>query len=133
MRYWLAKSESSTYSWQQLRADGETVWDGVRNAQARKYLSAMKKGDRVLFYHSGKDKMVVGIARVTRGPYPDPSDPNWVAVDLAPLSEFKRPVPLAAIKAEPSLRTIALVRQSRLSVMELGADEFHAIVALAGN
>ncbi len=135
MRYWLAKSEPSTYSWERFVADGHTVWDGVRNAQARNHLAAMKKGDRVLFYHSGDGKAVVGVATVVRGAHPDPTtaDPRWLAVELAPLRALKRPVPLSAIKAESSLRSIALVRQSRLSVMELAAEEFAAILALAGS
>ncbi|MBI5503564.1 MAG: EVE domain-containing protein [Deltaproteobacteria bacterium] len=133
MRYWLAKSEPSTYSWERFLADGRTVWDGVRNAQARNHLAAMKKGDRVLFYHSGDGKAVVGIASVVRSAYPDPTsaDPRWLAVDLAPLRVLEHPVTLSAIKAVPSLRSIALVRQSRLSVMQLGADEFAAILAIA--
>jgi len=135
VRHWLAKSEPTTYPWQRLVADGKTVWDGVRNAQARNHLAQMKKGDQVLFYHSGEARAVVGIAKVLRGAYPDPTseDPRWLAVDLAPLAQLKRPVSLREIKAVPSLHSIALVRQSRLSVMALTADEFSAIVELAGS
>ncbi len=133
MRNWLAKSEPSTYSWERLVADGKTVWDGVRNAQARNNLAAMSTGDLVLFYHSGDSKAVVGIAKVVRCAYQDPTttDPRWLAVDLLPVTALKRPVTLSAIKARPSLHTIALVRQSRLSVMELTDDEFRAILAIA--
>lgn len=133
MANWLAKSEPSTYSWSDLVRDGGTRWDGVRNAQARNNLAAMKKGDEVLLYHSGDDKAVMGIARVTKAAYPDPSadDEKWLCVDLEPVRALPRPVPLAAIKAEPSLAGIALIRQSRLSVMPLAAAEARAIVALA--
>ena len=133
MAHWLVKSEPSTYSWQRFLEEGAAVWDGVRNAQARGNLAAMKKGDQVLFYHSGEDRAVVGIAKVTRTAYPDPTseDPRWLAVDLVPVRALKKPVPLASIKADERLARIALVRQSRLSVMPLEADDFGAIVALA--
>lgn len=133
MAHWLVKSEPSTYSWQRFVEEGSAVWDGVRNAQARLNLAAMKKGDEVLFYHSGEDRAVVGIAKVSGTARPDPTsdDPRWLAVDLVPVRPLPRPVTLADVKATPSLKDIALVRQSRLSVMPLGATEFRAIVALA--
>lgn len=133
MAYWLAKTEPSTYSWQHLAKDKKTRWDGVRNAQARNNLAAMKKGDEVLIYHSGDDRAAVGIATVTKAAYPDPTadDPRWLCVDLAAGKALASPVPLARIKAEPSLAGIALIRQSRLSVMPLSAAEFRAIVTLA--
>jgi len=114
--------------------DGGTRWDGVRNALARNHLAALKKGDLVLVYHSGDDKAVVGIAKVTRAAYPDPSadDPRWLAVDLAPVRRLAEPVPLATIKKDAKLAAIDLVRQSRLSVMPLGAAAFERILSHAG-
>lgn len=130
--FWLAKSEPGSYSWDDLEADGATYWDGVRNPQARNNLQAMKKGDLVLFYHSVKDPAVVGIARVTRTAYPDPTtdDPRWVVVDIEPTRKLTSPVSLAAIKAEPQLQEMALVRQSRLSVMPVDKTELERILAL---
>jgi predicted RNA-binding protein with PUA-like domain len=129
---WLVKSEPGTYSWDQLVKDGSTRWDGVRNPQARNNLAAMQKGDRVLFYHSGDGKAVVGIARVTRTAYPDPTagDGGWLAVDLAPEGPLARPVALADIKAEASLAQIPLVTQSRLSVQPVPKPAFDRILAL---
>lgn len=133
MAHWIAKTEPSTYSWQRLVAEKKAVWDGVRNAQARNNLAAMKKGDEVLIYHSGDDRAVVGIAKVTRAAYPDPTadDPKWVAVDLAPVRALPSPVTLATIKATPALKDIALVKQGRLSVTPLSAEAYRVIVALA--
>ena len=130
--FWLVKSEPSTYSWERFVAEKGTFWSGVRNPMARNNLAAMKKGDAVLFYHSGEGKQVVGIARVTRESYPDPTvdDPKWLVVDLAPVKPLAQPVTLAAIKAEKSLAQIALVRMSRLSVMPLTKDAFEKILAL---
>lgn len=132
MKYWLVKQEPTAYSWDQFVADGGTYWDGVRNYQARNNLQAMKKGDEVLFYHSVGDKAVVGTARVTREAYQDPTtdDERWVVVDLEPIEALDRPVTLADIKAKPKLADIALVRQSRLSVMPLKAAEYRAIVKM---
>jgi predicted RNA-binding protein with PUA-like domain len=126
------KSEPSTYSWDQLVAERGTFWSGVRNPMARGHLAAMKKGDTVLFYHSGERKEVVGVARVTKESYPDPTadDAKWLAVDLAPLKPLAQPVTLAAIKAEKSLAEIALVRLSRLSVMPLPKPAFEKILAM---
>jgi len=130
--YWLVKSEPATYSWQRFCDEGLGVWDGVRNYQARNNLREMQPGDLVLFYHSVSEKCVMGIARVVREHYPDPTtdDTRWVAVDMVPDAAFSRPVDLARIKADPRLENIALVRQGRLSVMPLKPEEFDAIVEL---
>lgn len=128
---WLVKTEPSTYSWADLVRDGATRWDGVRNALARIHLAAMKKGDQTLVYHSGDERTVMGIARVTRAAYPDPTadDPRWLAVDLEPLRALAKPVPLATIKADAKLAQLALVRQSRLSVMPVDTEAFARILA----
>jgi predicted RNA-binding protein with PUA-like domain len=133
-RYWLAKSEPSTYSWDDLVEDGSTCWDGVRNAEARNHLRAMRKEDRVLFYHSQRGKQVVGVARVTREAYPDPTtdDERWLVVDLAPVRPLARPVGLAEIKDDPKLAGIPLVKQSRLSVMPLPKQAFDRILRMGG-
>jgi len=133
-QYWLVKQEPTKYSFDQLVADRRTMWDGVRNFQARNNLKAMRTGDRVLFYHSVIGTAVVGVCEVVREAYPDPTakEPQWVAVDLAPLAKLKRPVTLEQIKAEKSLRDIPLLRQSRLSVMPLDKAAFDAIVKLGG-
>jgi predicted RNA-binding protein with PUA-like domain len=135
MNYWLVKSEPSTYSWSDLVRDGRTSWDGVRNYQARNNLAGMRGGDLVLVYHSVGDKEVVGIARVVREAYPDATaeEAAWVAVDLEPVEALPRPVTLAAIKSDSSLRDMPLVRQGRLSVMPLSASEFRKVVALGGS
>jgi len=130
--YWLVKQEPTKYSFEQLVKDGRTVWDGVRNFQARNNLKAMKAGDRVLFYHSVVGTAVVGIAEVVREAYPDPTsaDDRWVVVEIAPVKALRRPVTLEEIKADASLRDIPLIRQSRLSVMPLPREAFERIVAL---
>lgn len=130
--YWLVKSEPGAYSWQQFQKDGGTIWDGVRNYQARNNLKNMKKDDLVLFYHSVSEKQVMGIARVTREYYQDPTtdDDRWVVVEIIPEKDFKKPVSLAEIKTDPRLENIALVKQARLSVMPLKPEEFDAIVEL---
>ncbi len=132
MNYWLVKSEPSEYSWQQFIKDGRTHWDGVRNYQARNNLKDMKVGDLVLFYHSVKAKEVVGIARVVREHYPDPTtdDDRWVVTDMVPVEELAQPVSLDMIKKDPRLENIALVRQARLSVMPLKREAFDAIVEM---
>lgn len=132
--FWLVKQEPSDYSWSDFVADGGTSWTGVRNFAARNNLRRMSKGDEVLFYHSGEEKAVVGIARVTRTAYRDPTatEGDWSALDLVPVKPLPRPVTLAQIKANPQLKNIALVRQSRLSVMPLAAKEFDTIVKMAG-
>jgi predicted RNA-binding protein with PUA-like domain len=132
--YWLVKQEPSDYSWNDFAKDTSTSWTGVRNFAARNNLRRMAKGDEVLFYHSGEDKAVVGIAKVTRIAYRDATakEGDWSAVDLAPIKPLLRPVTLAEIKAKPQLKNIALVRQSRLSVMPLDAKDFQTIVKMAG-
>jgi predicted RNA-binding protein with PUA-like domain len=129
--YWLVKQEPETYSWSDLVSDGGTDWTGVRNYQARNNLREMKTGERVLFYHSGKDKAVVGLAEVAKSAYPDPTadDEQWVAVDLKPIKALKNPVPLAAIRYDKRLSQLPLIRQSQLSVMSLTKDEFDILVA----
>ena len=133
MNYWLVKSEPSEYSYEDLIRDGSTYWDGVRNYAARNNLKNMKVGDQVLFYHSVNEKSVVGISKVVKEYYQDPTtnDERWVVVDLAPEQALKNPVSLAQIKSEPSLAEIALVRQSRLSVMPLEPAAFNKIVAMS--
>ena len=132
--HWLVKSEPDAYAWTDLVRDRSTCWDGVRNAQARNHLRGMAKGDLVLYYHSGDERQVVGVARVTRGHYPDPTtdDDRWVVVDVRPVAALERPVSLAAIKADASLREIPLVRQSRLSVMPLPRKAFDRILRMGG-
>jgi len=132
MNYFLVKSEPFKYSWEQFNKDGRTFWDGVRNYQARNNLKLMKEGDLVLFYHSNEGNHVVGIAKVVREFYQDPTtdDANWVVVDLVPVETLKHPVTLEQIKAEESLKDISLVRQGRLSVMELRATDFDKILEM---
>ena len=130
--YWLVKQEPEAYSWDDFIRDGRTEWTGVRNFQARKNLRAMRNGDQVFFYHSVSDKAVVGIAQVTREAFPDPTatEGDWSAVELKPVKPLKKPVTLERIKAEPKLREIALLRNSRLSVQPLGKAEFDLICGL---
>jgi predicted RNA-binding protein with PUA-like domain len=132
MNYWLVKSEPFKYSWEQFNKDGRTFWDGVRNYQARNNLREMKEGDLVLFYHSNEGKCVVGIAKVVRESYQDPTtdDQNWVVVDLSPVETLKNPVTLEQIKADLRLQNIGLVKQGRLSVMGMKVEEFDRIVEL---
>jgi len=132
MNHWLVKSEPFKYSWEKFNEDGRTFWDGVRNYQARNNLKAMKEGDLVLFYHSNEGKNVVGIAKVVKEFYQDPTtdDTNWVVVDLSPVESLKNPVSLEQIKTEESLQDISLVRQGRLSVMPLKAEEFDKILEM---
>jgi predicted RNA-binding protein with PUA-like domain len=131
--FWLVKQEPSSYSWSDFVAEGKTAWTGVRNYTARNNLRKMKKGDEVLFYHSGEEKAVVGIARVTRPTYPDTTakEGDWSAVDLAPIKSLRQSVTLRQIKNEPRLKQIPLVRQSRLSVMPLGKAEFGEIIKMS--
>lgn len=132
--FWLVKQEPSSYSWSDFVADGETSWTGVRNFAARNNLRKMQKADAVLFYHSGEEKAVVGIAKVVRTAYPDTTakDGDWSTVDLAAVKPLARPVKLRDIKGNSRLKAIPLVRQSRLSVMPLGEPEFQEIVNMAG-
>jgi predicted RNA-binding protein with PUA-like domain len=131
--YWLVKQEPDSYSWSDFVGEGKTAWTGVRNYTARNNLRKMQKGDEVLFYHSGEDKAVVGVARITRPAYLDPTarEGDWSAVDLAPIKSLRRPVTLREIKSNPRLKGIPLVRQSRLSVMSLAESEFREIVMMA--
>jgi predicted RNA-binding protein with PUA-like domain len=126
-QHWLIKSEPSTYSFEQLVADGRTVWDGVRNFEARNNLRAMKEGDLCLFYHSNEGKAVVGIAKVVREAYPDPRDAEWSAVDVAPVRALASPVTLAAMREHPLLSKMAVVRKPRISVTPATPEEFEAI------
>ncbi len=133
MNHWLVKSEPFKYSWEQFVKDGKTFWDGVRNYQARNNLRDMKKGDLVLWYHSNEGMEVVGIAKVAKEAYQDPTteETAWLAVDLKPFKKLKKPVTLEQIKADPRLQNIGLVRQGRLSVQSLKAEEFDAILELS--
>jgi predicted RNA-binding protein with PUA-like domain len=132
-RYWLAKSEPFKYSWDQFVKDRSTYWDGVRNAEARNNLRAMKKDDLLLFYHSNEGKEVVGIAKVTKESYQDPTteDERWLVVDLAPVKPLAQPVTLKDIKADPKLAQIPLVTHSRLSVSSLPKSAFDHILKKA--
>lgn len=132
-QHWLLKSEPSTYSFEQLVSDGHTRWDGVRNFAARNHLRAMKKGDLCLYYHSGDDKAAVGVARVTREAFPDPTakGDDWSAVDVEAVRPLHRPVTLAEMKANPLLSKMAMVRRPRLSVSPVTEEEFAAILELA--
>ena len=134
MAYWLVKSEPSTYSWEKLEKDKRTTWDGVRNYAARIHLKAMKKGDQVLFYHSNEGLDIVGIAKVAREFYQDPTtdDDAWVAVDLEPYKKLKNPVGLAQIKKEKRLANMALVKIGRLSVQPVTDEEWKVLMELAG-
>ena len=132
MQYWLVKQEPEKYPWSQFVKENGTYWDGVRNYQARNNLRAMKKGDHVFFYHSVSEKAVVGVAKVTREAYPDPTAKkgDWSMVDLKPIKSMVEPVTLEQIKAESKLSEVALIKQSRLSVMPLRAPEFRRILQL---
>ncbi len=133
MNYWLVKSEPAAYAWAQFAKDGKTAWTGVRNFAARLNLRAMKKGDLVCFYHSVTDKQIIGLARVTKEFYPDPTatEGDWSCVELAPIKELKQPVPLEAIKSDPALKGMRLLKQSRLSVTPLTPTEFTRLLELA--
>jgi predicted RNA-binding protein with PUA-like domain len=131
--HWLVKQEPKTYSWDRFVKDGGTAWTGVRNFQARNNLRAMRRGDRVLYYHSVTGKAVVGVAAVTRGAYPDPTakSGDWVCVDLKPVKALPQPVSIDQIKKAPDLEGIPLLRQSRLSVMPLTEEEYDMILSIA--
>lgn len=130
--HWLVKSEPNKYSFAQLVADKRTMWEGVRNYEARGSLRAMKEGDLILFYHSNEGKAVVGIARVAREAYPDPTSPeeDWSAIDIEPIAPLKSPVDLEVIRADPALSDIALIKRSRLSVVPVSKEHFDHILAL---
>lgn len=131
MNYWLVKQEPSSYSFDDFQKEGQTDWTGVRNYQARNNLMAMNRGDEVLFYHSGSEKAVVGLAKVSRPAFADPTDEAWLAVELKAGKRLRNPVSLSAIKANAKLANIALVRLSRLSVLPLTEDEYNEIVRMA--
>ena len=134
MAYWLVKSEPSTYSFEQLQKDKQTTWDGVRNYAARIHLKAMKKGDEVFFYHSNEGLDIVGIAKVSKEFFQDPTtdDDAWVAVELKPYKKLKKPVSLETIKKDKRLADMALVRIGRLSVQSVSDKEYDVILELAG-
>lgn len=134
MAHWLMKSEPSAYSWEQLAKDQRTNWNGVRNFQAANNLKAMKPGDRAFFYHSNEGLAIVGIVEIVKPAYPDPGDKSgrFVQVDVVPVTAMKTPVTLAAIKGEPQLKNLALVRQGRLSVSPVGIDEWKIICKMGG-
>ena len=132
MAYWLVKSEPSVYSWEQFEKDGKTVWDGIRNYASRLHLRAMKKGDEVLYYHSNEGLDIVGIAKVIKEAYQDPStDEDWSAVDLKPVKKLKHPISLKQIKTEKRLKDMALLRISRLSVQPVTDAEWAVIMELS--
>lgn len=132
--YWLVKSEPTVYSWQQLVVDGRTQWDGVRNFEARNNLRAMKENDTVFFYHSGDNKEIIGLAKVAKVAYPDPTakGEDWSAVDLVPVKPLPRPISLATLKAEPRLTNMVLIRKPRLSVVPVTREEYDHLLILAG-
>src|SRR5438876_10342260 len=132
-QYWLVKQEPTAYSWSNLVEDGRAAWTGVRNFQARNHLRAMKPGDLVLFYHSVTEKQVVGLARVNKEAYPDPTakEGEWSCVDLLPVKTLKKPVSLETIKADKVLATMPFLRQSRLSVTPLTKGQFERLLRLA--
>lgn len=134
MAYWLVKSEPEKYSWNQLVKDGKTFWDGVRNYAARLHLIAMKKGDQVLYYHSNEGLEIVGIAKVVKENYPDPTadEGNWVVVDLAPVKKMKKPVSLQQMKADKRLAEMKLIKIGRLSVSPVTESEWKAVMELGG-
>ena len=134
MAYWLLKSEPFKYSWDQFVLDKKTHWDGVRNYLARNYLKAMKKGDKIFFYHSNEGLEIVGIAKVVKEYYQDPTTPMpaWVVVDVSPVKKIKKPVTLAQIKGEKDLQEMALIKSMRLSVQPVREEEWNKILAMAG-
>lgn len=133
MNYWLMKSEPDVFSYDDLVKKGSEHWDGVRNYTARNNLRAMKKGDKAFFYHSNIDKAVVGIVTIVKEAYQDPTtdEPAWVCVDVAPKEKLKNPVTLAAIKANPNLAEMKIIKQSRLSVIDISKDEFDEILRMS--
>src|SRR5690242_3840550 len=132
MQYWLVKQEPEAYSWSAFVKDGRTAWTGVRNFQARNNLRAMSKGDLVLYYHSVSGKQIMGIARVAKEAYPDPTakEGDWSCVDLVPARPLALPVALDTIKSDPNLKNLPLVKQGRLSVMPIPAEQFKRILQL---
>lgn len=131
MNYWLLKTEPETYSWDDLIRDKKTVWDGVKNFQARKNMKAMKKGDLIFVYHTGTEKSAIGIAKVTKEAYPDPKDKAWTVIEITPGKKLKRPVSLAEVKADKKLANMVLVRNARLSVQPVREEEAHRVIELS--
>ena len=131
MNYWLMKTEPSTYSWDDLVRDKKTIWDGVRNYAARIHLKTMQKGDLVLIYHSMDDKAVVGTGKIMKEGFPDPKDNEWTVVELSPGKKLKKPVTLAMVKGDKRLANMVLVKNSRLSVQPVKAEEFDMILAMS--
>lgn len=132
MAYWLMRSEPDVYGWDHLVKDGATEWDGVRNYTARNFLKEMQPGDRAIFYHSNTEKAAVGVMEITRAWKPDGADGNWASVAVKPVEKLPRPVTLAEIKAEPRLKALEMLRQSRLSVTPVRAEEWAVILEMAG-
>ena len=132
MTYWILRSEPDAYGWDDLVRDGATEWDGVRNYTARNFLKAMAPGDLALFYHSNTEKAAVGVMEVTRAWRPDGPDEKWASVAVEPRGKLERPVTLAAIKAEPRLASLEMLRQSRLSVTPVSAAEWAVLMELGG-
>lgn len=130
MAYWLMRSEPDVYGWDHLVRDGETEWDGIRNYTARNFLKDMQPGDLALFYHSNKEKAAVGVMEITRAWQPDGADGKWASVRVEPRDRLARPVTLAAIKAEPKLARLEMLRQSRLSVTPVRADEWKLLLKM---
>ncbi len=134
MAYWLLKSEPFKYSWDQLVKDNKTHWDGVRNYLARNHLKSMKKGDKIFFYHSNEGLEIVGIAKVVKEYYQDPTtpEPAWVVIDIAPVKKLKKPITLAQVKAEKDLQEMSLIKSMRLSVQPVREEEWNKILKMAG-
>lgn len=131
MNYWLMKTEPGTYSWDDLVKDKKTIWDGVRNFQARSNIKAMKKGDIIFIYHSGEGKEIVGLAKVSKEHFPDPKDNDWSVVEISADKKLKRPVTLAEVKATKKLSDMVLVRSSRLSVQPVKKEEFDLVIQMS--
>jgi predicted RNA-binding protein with PUA-like domain len=134
MNYWLVKSEPFKYSWEQFQKDRKTFWDGVRNYEARNNLRDMRVNDLVLFYHSNEGLEMVGVAKVVKESYPDPTsdEQQWLVVDLKPVKNLKRTLPLAEIKADAVLSQMQMIKRNRLSVTRVSADEYHRVMELTG-
>ena len=132
MRHWLLRSEPDAYSWDDLVRDKATEWNGVRNYTARNFLKEMQPGDQALFYHSNTEKAVIGIMEITRAWQPDGDDGKWASVAVKPVSRLAQPVTLEAIKADPRLSTLEMLRQSRLSVTPVRDDEWTVLVGMGG-
>ena len=133
MAYWILRSEPETYGWDDLVRDHGTEWDGVRNYTARNFLKEMQPGDEALFYHSGKQKAAVGVMAITRAWKPDGADGQWASVRVEPRQALAKPVALAAIKAEPRLSKLEMLRQSRLSVTPVRAEEWKLLLEMAAS